>query len=135
MMNTFKHSLRLRLAVILVGMTAGTVIIGVLINNTFLGNYYMSTKQEELTDMYNTINDIFIIDNQTNEIMAKRDDIQRLRTRCYNLGIQMIVVDTSYGIRFANVPSNDMSDSELKLGLAGIVSEIIERIDNYEKNV
>lgn len=123
-MNSLRHSLRLRLAVILVGMTAGTVIAGVLINNTFLGNYYMATKQEELSDMYHTINEIFIIDDKTNEIMANRDDIQRLRTRCYNLGIQMIVVDTSYGIRFANVPSNDMSDSE------NLLSRIKEMIFN-----
>lgn len=37
--------------------------------------------------------------------------------------------------QLSNTFINDMSDSELKLGLAGIVSEIIERIDKYEKNV
>lgn len=129
MMNSLRHSLRLRLAVILVGMTAGTVIIGVFINNTFLGNYYMATKQEELTNMYYTINEIFVSDDKTNEIMANHNEIQRLRTKCYNLGIQMIVVDTSYGVCFANVPSNDPSDSE------NLLSRIKEMIFNEDVKV
>lgn len=37
--------------------------------------------------------------------------------------------------QLSNTFINDISDSELKLGLAGIVSEIIERIDKYENNV
>ena len=129
MMKTIRHSLRLRLAVILLGMTTGTVIIGVIINNTFLGNYYMSTKQEELTDLYDNINEMFKIDENTKDIIVNQDDMQRLRTRCYNLGVQMIVVDTSYRICFANVPSNDMNDSE------NLLSRIKEMIFNEDVKI
>lgn len=37
--------------------------------------------------------------------------------------------------QLSNTFINDMNDSELKLGLAGVVSEIITRIDEYENNV
>jgi len=37
--------------------------------------------------------------------------------------------------QLSNTFINNINDSELKLGLAGIVSEIIERIEEYEKNV
>ena len=58
-MNTLRHSLRLRLAVILVGVTAGIIIIGTFINSVFLGNYYITTKQEELVDMYDRVNRMY----------------------------------------------------------------------------
>ena len=37
--------------------------------------------------------------------------------------------------QLSNIFINNINDSELKLGLAGIVSEIITRIDDYENNV
>lgn len=37
--------------------------------------------------------------------------------------------------QLSNTFINNMNDSELKLGLAGVISEIIERVEKYEKNV
>ena len=50
-MNTLRHSLRLRLAVILVGVTAGIIIIGTIINSVFLGNYYITTKLKNIQEV------------------------------------------------------------------------------------
>lgn len=131
-MNTLRHSLRLRLAVILVGITAGTVMIGILINNTFLGNYYTVTKQEELTDMYDTINRIFVYDEYIDGVIYRDDDIQNLRTRSYNLGMQMLIIDTSYRVCFANVPSSDAQDDE---NLLKRIRAIVFNMDNENKNI
>ena len=121
-MDSLRHSLRLRLAVILVGITAGTILVGTLINNTFLGNYYTLAKQEEMMDMYDTINRTFVYDETNEVVMATTEDIQRLRVKCYNLGIQILIVDTSYEVCFANVPSSDQNDSE---NLLSRIKEII----------
>ena len=37
-------------------------------------------------------------------------------------------------LQLSNTFINDINDGELKLGLAGIVNEITERIDKYEIN-
>ena len=72
-MNTLRHSLRLRLAVILVGVTAGIIIIGTIINSVFLGNYYITTKQEELIDMYDRIDRMYYKDPITGNIKIKTE--------------------------------------------------------------
>lgn len=139
-MDTLRHSLRLRLAVILVGITAGTVIVGILINNTFLGNYFTVTKQEELIDLYDTMNRVFMHDEESDAVVYNSDDAQWLRTKCYNLGIQIIVIDTSYKICLTNVSSTAETDSEnLLMRIREIIFEadnsnrnILERRDNYE---
>ena len=139
-MDTLRHSLRLRLAVILVGITAGTVMVGIFINSSFLENYYTLTKQEELLDMYDDINNMFVYDEKSDQIIVGIEDIQKLRTKCYNLGIQIIVVDDSYGIYFSNVPNADETDSENLLyrikeiifGETQIKKNILESTKNYE---
>lgn len=131
-MDSLRHSLRLRLAVILVGITAGTILVGTLINNTFLGNYYTLTKQEEMMDMYDTINRTFVYDETNEVVMATTEDIQRLRVKCYNLGIQILIVDTSYEVCFANVPSSDQNDSE---NLLSRIKEIIFNVDTDKKEI
>lgn len=109
-MNTLRHSLRLRLAVILVGVTAGIIIIGTFINSVFLGNYYITSKQEELIDMYDRIDRMYYIDSVTGQVKIRPEDLQHLKERSYSLGIQMIIVDTSHRVRFENVPSDDNMD-------------------------
>ena len=123
-MNTLRHSLRLRLAVILVGVTAGIIIIGTFINSVFLGNYYITTKQEELIDMYDRIDRMYSA-SEEGVGHIKSEDIQYLSERCYNLGIQMIIVDTSYKIHFENIPNDDKTN----------VDSVLERLKKLVFNV
>ena len=123
-MNTLRHSLRLRLAVILVGVTAGIIIISTFINSVFLGNYYITTKQEELVDMYDRVNRMYSASEESYGNM-KSEDIQYLSERCYNLGIQMIIVDTSYKIHFENIPSDDKTN----------VDSVLERLKKLVFNL
>ena len=121
-MNSLKHSLRLRLAVILVTVIAGTTIAGSVIYSTFLGNYFLETKVDALNEIYNDMNNVFVYDQRRDMIIAKEKDIEKIRTKGYNQGIQILVVDTSYRVQIANVPSDDVEDSENLLNrLKGII--------------
>ena len=139
-MNTLRHSLRLRLAVILVGVTAGIIIMGTIINSVFLGNYYITTKQEELIDMYDRIDRMYYIDATDKRVKVKTEDLQYLRERSYSLGIQMIIVDTSFNVHFENVPSNDTTDVDNLLSRMKKVSfnaddekkDILRKTSEYE---
>ena len=131
-MNTLRHSLRLRLAVILVGVTAGIIIIGTIINSVFLGNYYITTKQEELIDMYDRIDRMYYKDPITGNIKIKTEDLQYLRERSYSLGIQMIIVDTSYRVRFENVPSTDDTDVD---NLLTRMKKLVFNVDTESKDI
>ena len=131
-MNTLRHSLRLRLAVILVGVTAGIIIIGTIINSVFLGNYYITTKQEELIDMYDRIDRMYYKDPITGNIKIKTEDLQHLRERSYSLGIQMIIVDTSYRVRFENVPSTDDTDVD---NLLTRMQKLVFNVDTESKDI
>ena len=139
-MNTLRHSLRLRLAVILVGVTAGIIIIGTFINSVFLGNYYITTKQEELIDMYDRIDRMYYRDSADGEVKIEAEDLQYLRERSYSLGIQMIITDTSHRVHFENVPSNDTTDvdnlltriRELAFNADDDNKDILQKTANYE---
>ena len=130
-MNTLRHSLRLRLAVILVGVTAGIIIIGTFINSVFLGNYYIATKQEELVDMYDRVNRIYGSSEEPQDTIDK-EEFQYLRDRCYNLGIQMIIVDTSYDILFENVPNNDKNNVDNVLER---LKKLVFKVDKEKKTI
>ena len=132
-MKTLRNSLRLRLAVILVGVTAGIIIVGTIINSVFLGNYYITAKQEELIDMYDRIDVMYYKDEKSGEVRIDSDELQYLRDRCYSLGIQMIIIDDKqYSVQFENVPSNDSTDAD---NLLSRIRKIVYDTDDVKKDI
>lgn len=135
-MNKLRHSLRLKLAVILVGVTAGIIIIGTIINTTFLGNYYITSMQEELIDMYDRVEKLY---SNTDKLDVKTEEIQHLKERCYDIGIQMLIVDKSYKIVFENTPNDNKNNVDnllirLRTLAAGVDKEnkeVIKKSKNY----
>ena len=132
-MRTLRNSLRLRLAVILVGVTAGIIIVGTIINSVFLGNYYITAKQEELIAMYDRIDKMYYTDEDTGEVKIDAEELQYLRDRCYSLGIQMIIIDnTSYKVQFENVPSNVSEDAD---NLLVRIKKVVYKVDDVKKHI
>ena len=130
-MESLKHSLRLKLAVVLVGITAGTIIIGTIINSIFLGNYYMNTKQEALVDIYDTLNRTFYVDSRGN-VVASATGVDILRNNSYSQGAQMLVINTTGMEVLANVPIDDITDDE---NMMNRIKEIIFNINTSKKEV
>ena len=127
-MSGLKHSLRMRLAITLVGITAGITLIGSIVYSAFLGNYYTETKMEALQEIYSDMNNVFVYDEYADVVIASDSAIQKLRVKGYNNGIQILVSDTLYGVQFANVASEDTNDSE------NLLSRLKEIIFNVKTN-
>lgn len=131
-MKTLRNSLRLRLAVILVGVTAGIIVIGIIINTVFLGNYYITAKQEELIDMYDRIDRIYYMDTDTGIVEADQQEVQYLMDRCYSLGIQMLIINSSYEVQFENVPSDERKDTD---SLYARITRLVYDVDDEKKDI
>lgn len=129
-MKKLKYSLRFRLAVILVGMTAGSIMVGVLINNIFLVNYYTSTKVEALIEISKDMDRAYVYNKESKEIETNEEIVQILRESGYNQGTQMLIVDTSYQIQFENMPSEDEVNSN---SLLGRIRKMLFDVDSKDK--
>ena len=68
----------------------------------------------------------------TGNIKIKTEDLQYLRERSYSLGIQMIIVDTSYRVRFENVPSTDDTDVD---NLLTRMKKLVFNVDTESKDI
>lgn len=126
-MEGLRHSFRRKLALALIGITVGITLIGSLVYSTFLGNYYTVTKTEALQEIYNDMNSVFIYDRNFDCVIASDAAIQKIRVKGYNNGIQILVSDTLYDVKFANVASEDINDSE---NLLSRLKEIIFNVDS-----
>ena len=141
-MNGLRHSLRLRLAFILVGITSGITLAGSFVYSAFLGNYYTETKVDALQEIYSDMNTVFTYDEMIDRVVASEEAVERLRVKGYNYGIQILVADTLYGVQFANVPSEDANDSEnllsrlkeiiFNIDSGNVITRILEKNNNYQ---
>ena len=90
-----KYSIRLKLTFILLCLTAGICFVYIMMNQFFMEDYYVSTKQKNLLKGYETISGIVKAQGAINEEMAGQ-----IVTVCEKYGIISIVVDTSDDIEF-----------------------------------
>lgn len=90
-----KYSIRLKLTFVLLCLTAGICFIYILMNQFFMEDYYVSTKQKNLLRGYEVIDTIVRTEGEINEEMAKQ-----IVTVCEKYGIIIIIVDTSDAIEF-----------------------------------
>ena len=65
-----KYSIRMKLTILLLCLTAGMVIASVLINRFFLADYYLETKERNLLKGYNKINEIIGDSEKISEQMS-----------------------------------------------------------------
>ena len=141
----FRNSLRFRLAVILIGITAGIVLAGTVIYSASLSSYYSATKTEALIDVYYDMNEAFIGNVQFGDVYFDTKNIEKLRDKGYSKGIQIVVVDTSYNIKFANVPSEEDNNQvdlvnrirELIFGVYAqeSIGKVLKTGDNFQINI
>lgn len=123
-----KHSIRIKLAVIIVGLTAGTLLMCWFINNTFLEDYYMMTKKPILISAYRTVNKENInVDMNVNDVPV---EILRL---CEGSGISLVVMDPGRQIALSTTGNNNslvMHLTEYLIG-QGDQDDIIDKTDHY----
>lgn len=114
------HSIRMKLTILLLCLTAGIFLSYFLINRFFLENYYLHTKEESLINGYEEINKI--LKNEPSITIEVSNKIAKI---CESSGITIIIVDTSDNI-------------ELQYGNAHELRERLQQInfgDNSEFKV
>lgn len=89
----FNHSLSMKMAVILLGMTAAVVLLSWLFNSVFLEKYYINQTSSELVDSYDMINKAFEDDS-----IYIRETVVNIIGECEKSNISFLIVDESLQI-------------------------------------
>ena len=87
-----KHSIKREVAFIFMAVMAGTIILCLIINNSFLENFYIQNKRHALKDAYSRINEVVA----NGDITSEEFDLE-LRKTCdmYNIGLLVIDVGSN----------------------------------------
>ena len=124
-----KGSLTRELAVILVGLVAGTIMLCWFINTSFLEKYYMLNKQDSLIDGYDVINGA----SETGELNSSGFDVT-FDNLCANGNIAVMIISSNRAIVRSSVNDNQVILMEFMNILFGddrSQTEILQRSDNY----
>ena len=124
-----KGSLTRELAVILVGLVAGTIMLCLFINTSFLEKYYMLNKQDSLIDGYDVINGA----SETGELNSSEFDVT-FDNLCANGNIAVMIISSNRAIVRSSVNDNQVILMEFMNILFGDdrnQTEILQRSDNY----
>ena len=87
-----RHSLKIQMAVIFIIIMASTLLIGWVINNVFLEDYYILKKQDDLVGTYNQLNRAASENNFTSP-----ESLGLLKVRLQKGNISMYVVTPNGG--------------------------------------
>ena len=98
-----KGSLTRELAVILVGLVAGTIMLCWFINTSFLEKYYMLNKQDSLIDGYDVINGA----SETGELNSSEFDVT-FDNLCANGNIAVMIISSNRAIVRSSVNDNQV---------------------------
>lgn len=123
-----KYSIRMKLTILLLCLTAGMVLASVLINRFFLADYYLETKERNLLKGYNSINEI--IGNSENISKQMSDEITVI---CEKYGLTLIIVDNSDFIKFQYGNGMVLRErlQQINFGFNPKDYELLERTDEY----
>ena len=123
-----KYSIRMKLTILLLCLTAGMVIASVLINRFFLADYYLETKERNLLKGYNKINEIIGDSEKISEQMSNE-----ITAMCEKYGITLIIVDNSDYIKFQYGNGMILRErlQQINFGFNPRDYELLERTDEY----
>lgn len=123
-----KHSMRMKLTLLLLSLTTGTFLVYLLLNQFFLEDYYVRTKEKSLLKEYETINGI--LDNG-NRITT--DVANEVAAVCEKAGITIIIVDTADKIEFQYGNGNILKErlQQINFGINPFEQNVIKQTDDY----
>ena len=91
-----KHSIRAKLTAIILSLTVGTIILCWFINNTFLEDFYLLSKQQILENAYYQIESLLV-----SETLKQEEVSLKLEKMGANSNITYIVMKEKSGILIA----------------------------------
>lgn len=123
-----KHSIRTKLAFLLMCLTMGTFVVYLIVNRFFLGDYYLRTKEKSLLKGYEQIDAILEGDER-----ITTDTANKIAGICEKYGITIIVVDTTDNIelQYGNGAILRERLQQINFGINQGNSSIIKKTENY----
>lgn len=94
---TPKKSIRSQFAIIFIGLMAGTTLLCLLVNNVFLGQYYIRSKTDVIFDAYETISQAANSDSYSSEEFQRE-----LGDVCSKYNITVYVMDANSRVKYVS---------------------------------
>ena len=123
------HSIRRQLALIFIGLMAGTIFLCWLMNNLFLGQYYIRSRTEVIYEAYHKIQQAANSDTYSTEAFRKE-----LNDVCGIYNITVYVMDANSRLKYASINGGEELEKRLTAYIFGFFTdevEIIEEGDGY----
>lgn len=121
-----KHSLRTKLSIFLLALTASTFLIYLLINQVFLEGYYTRTKQTSILEAYKSINEI--VNDKDNTISDIKNSVGKV---CEKNGITIVIIDTANNIQYQYGNGNILSGRLQEINFGNNDGNIIKKTNKY----
>lgn len=126
-----KYSIRKQITAIFIGLLVFILGAVLVINNGFLGTYYLTHKSQELLRTYNEVDMIFAEDK-----LSETSYLNSILVRTEKANVDLVVVDAGGNAVFSTLGTEDPRFKEMTVGLlmgmAGInVSDVISQTDDY----
>ena len=124
-----KHSIRREFSLIFIGLMAGTVLLCWFLDNIFLGQYYISSREKIIRNAYNTIRLAANDDAYNTENFSK--ELDRI---CSMYNIRVCVMDDNSQTKYVSFNGGLELEEQLLGYIFGFHSgmvEVLERDDDY----
>ena len=125
-----KYSVRKQMTAIFIGLFSFIVGAVLIINNSFLGRYYLSHKSQDLIRTYDEINETIEHGGWTDV-----SDLLDFLRRTERANVDIVVVDTGGNLKFSTLGEEDPRFTEMFSGILGLTvidkSDVIQQSDNY----
>ncbi len=101
-----------------------------IINNSFLGSYYVSHKSEELIRTYNEVNQTI-----TDGDLADTEEFMGILIRTEKANVDVVIVDTGGNLKFSTLSGDDPRFIDMLSGITGLTviakDQVIRQSDEY----
>ena len=126
-----KYSIRRQITAIFIGLLVFILGAVLVVNNGFLGTYYLSHKSQELLRTYNEVDRMFA-ENK----MSETSSLNNILVRTEKANVDLVVIDAGGDAVLSTLGTADPRFKEMTLGMlagmAGVnVSDVIRQTDTY----
>ncbi len=115
------HSIKRQLALIFIGLMAGTILLCWLMNNLFLEKYYIRSKTEVIYEAYDAIRQAANSDTYSTEAFRKE-----LNDICGIYNITVYVMDANSRLKYASINGGAELEKRLAAYIFGLFSDSVK---------
>ncbi len=113
-----KHSIKRQFALIFMGVMAGTILLCILINNLFLGQYYIRSKTQVIYDAYNIISQ-----GANSDAYGTAEFTEQLNDVCNIYNITVCIMDANSQMKYESVNGGRELEAQLIGYIFGFFSD------------